>query len=56
VYGDSEDAKIYRLKVLDLHIVRVADPRDRDGGQGEGGDKQANRAPVDASSRSTGGG
>ena len=54
VYGDEDKAKIYRLKLLDMHVVRVPDPRDskNDGDDG----KQANRAPLAASSRSTSGG
>ena len=49
VYGDSEDAKIYRLKLLDARVVRIPDPRDREASAGE--NKTRPDAPVDASSR-----
>ena len=48
VYGDAEDAKIYRLKLLDTRIVRVQDPRDRAADEKDG--KVRQRAPIDASS------
>jgi hypothetical protein len=51
VYGDAEDATIYRLKLLDTRIVRVQDPRDRNADDGKGEKSQRTRAPVDASSR-----
>jgi hypothetical protein len=50
VYGDAEDAKIYRLKLLDARIVRIPDPRERDDASA-GGEKAGAHAPADASSR-----
>ena len=50
VYGDQNDAEIYRLKLLETHIVRIPDPLE--GSADDGGGKQSNRAPAAASSRS----
>ena len=49
VYGDENDAEIYRLKLLETHIVRIPDPLE---GSADGDDgKQTHHAPIDARSR-----